>query len=298
MDQEYIVSPDLNEARLDKALAQLSPGNSRATWAKLIKEGFVRVNGEPITLGKRLVFTDDLIAVSAAQPIVQPIDVPIIYEDDDVLVLDKPSGMLTHAKGTFIEEATVADFIRPRTTDGLGTNRPGIVHRLDRDTSGVLIAAKHNVAKRWLQKQFSERKAKKSYIALVAGEPKERHAIIDLPIGRDPKKPQLFRVDPNGKPATTEYKVLEHFKEGYSLVQLWPKTGRTHQLRVHMHHIGTPIVGDPFYSGKKAGPRLFLHAASLEVTLPSRQREVFSSPLSHDLSSFLEKLHSDWKAEG
>ena len=207
--------------------------------------------------------TYDLIEVSATNPIIKPIDVPIIYEDEDVMVLDKPTGVLTHAKGTFISEATLADFIRPRTTDGLETNRPGIVHRLDRDTSGVLIAAKHNEAKRWLQKQFSDRKAKKSYIALVKGEPKEHHAIIDLPIGRDPKQPQLFRVDPNGKSAVTEYKVLEHFKEGYSLVQLWPQTGRTHQLRVHMHHIGTPIVGDPFYGDTKAGTRLFLHAASL-----------------------------------
>lgn len=295
--QEYIVSPDINETRLDRALAILAPENSRATWAKFIKDGHVKVNSNIITIGKRLVFADDLIEISVPESTIETVEVPIIYQDDDVLVMDKPTGMLTHAKGAFISEATVADFIRPRTTDGLETNRPGIVHRLDRDTSGVIIAAKNNEAKRWLQKQFSERKVKKSYIALVAGEPKEPHAIIDLPIGRDPKKPQLFRVDPNGKPATTEYKVLEHFKEGYSLVQLWPKTGRTHQLRVHMHYLGTPIISDPFYDGKKVGPRLFLHAASLEITLPSRQREVFSSPLSHDLSAFLETLHSDWKTE-
>ena len=297
MEQEYIVPPDLNEVRLDRALATLAPDNSRATWAKIIKDGHVTVNSELITVGKRLVFTDDVIAITLKKPVVEEIAVPIIYEDDDVLVLDKPTGILTHAKGAFIDEATLADFIRPRTTDGLDTNRPGIVHRLDRDTSGVIIAAKNNEAKRWLQKQFSERKAKKSYIALVTGELKEQHALIDLPIGRDPKKPQLFRVDPNGKLAITEYKVLEHFKEGYSLVQLWPKTGRTHQLRVHMHYLGAPIVGDPFYGGKKAGPRLFLHAASLEITLPSRKREIFSSVLSPDLDAFLKTLHTDQKAE-
>lgn len=290
--QQIIVLPDYNEYRLDRVLAVMLPDVSRATWAKRIKAGHVRVNGQQITIGKTLVFAEDIVTIEEYAPDVQPIDVPVIYEDDDVIVLNKPTGVLTHAKGALIEEATMADVIRLRTTDGLETNRPGIVHRLDRDTSGVLLAARTNEAKRWLQKQFSDRKVKKTYVALVLGVPREREAKINLPIARNPKKPQLFRVDPNGKSAITDYTVLKTYKEGLSLVELRPLTGRTHQLRVHMHYLGTPIAGDVFYDGKTGKvPRLQLHAQSLEITLPSRQRKVFTAELPKDMQVVLAGLH-------
>lgn len=155
--------------------------------------------------------------------------------------------------------------------------RAGIVHRLDRATSGVMICAKTPEALSWLQKQFSQRKVKKSYAAVVEGVLKEEEAVIDMPIERNPRKPQLFRVGINGKPAATAYKVLKSNRK-LSLLALKPTTGRTHQLRVHLEHLGHPILGDTFYGGKPAD-RLYLHASSLEITLPNRERKVFKVPM-------------------
>ena len=154
--------------------------------------------------------------------------------------------------------------------------RAGIVHRLDRATSGVMICAKTPEALSWLQKQFSERKVKKTYVAVVKGALSEPEAVIDMPIERNPRKPQTFRVGANGKPSVTAYKVLKT-GNGYSLLELKPTTGRTHQLRVHLHKLGHPIVGDELYDGPEA-ERLFLHATSLEITLPDKQRKTFEAP--------------------
>jgi RluA family pseudouridine synthase len=148
---------------------------------------------------------------------------------------------------------------------------------LDRATSGVIIGAKNAAALSWLQKQFSQRKVKKTYIAIVQGHLPNDHAIIDMPIERNPKKPQTFRVGAQGKAALTEYQVIK-LNDTYSMLQLSPQTGRTHQLRVHLAHLGHPIVGDTLYGGKPA-ERLFLHALSLEITMPSRERKTFTAPL-------------------
>lgn len=216
---------------------------------------------------------------------------PVLYQDDDVVVINKPAGMLTHAKGVVSEEFTVGEYMRPLTTDSADTNRPGIVHRLDRGTSGVIVAARTPQAKRWLQKQFALRKVKKTYVALVVGRPKEPAAVIQLPIERNPKKPQSFRVGASGKPAETAYQTLHEYK-GFTLLKLMPHTGRTHQLRVHLHYLGCPIVGDELYG--KAAPkslgRMFLHAQTLELTLPSRERKVFTAPLPAKLETFLTTL--------
>jgi 23S rRNA pseudouridine1911/1915/1917 synthase len=201
------------------------------------------------------------------------IDLEILYEDADCIVLNKPAGVLTHSKGAFNPEATVASFIRKRIKDFPG-ERAGIVHRLDRPTSGVIICAKTPAALSWLQKQFSQRKVKKTYVAVVQGHMQERHAIIDMPIERNPKKPQTFRVGSNGKPSVTEYEVDER-GENRDLLQLKPQTGRTHQLRVHLSNLGHPIVGDTLYDGPTA-ERLYLHAAELELTLPNRERRTFT----------------------
>lgn len=277
--------------RLDVYLVTYWPDHSRATWQKYCKAGYVYVNGHAQTVPSFVLGEDDQVTLHIPPaPDHSQHTLPIIYEDDDVVVINKPAGMLTHTKGALNDEFTVADFIRPRTTDADQTNRPGIVHRLDRDTSGVMIAAKTMQAKRWLQKQFTERKVKKTYIALVQGAPQQPTALLQLPIERNPKKPQTFRVGASGKPAQTQYQTTQQFAYNTLLV-LQPLTGRTHQLRVHMLYLGCPIVGDVLYgSAAKNLHRMFLHAAKLELTLPSRQRKVFEAPLPSELRSYLNTL--------
>ena len=186
--------------------------------------------------------------------------------------------MLSHGLSKFLGEPSVASFLRQRlNTNQLGEWKPedlrfGIVHRLDRVTSGVMICAKNQDTMRLLQKQFHDRKVEKVYRALVDGKLKHPEAILDLPIERNPKAPSTFRVGANGKPAQTTYKVLEVFeqdKDVISLVELYPKTGRTHQLRVHLMHTGHPILGDLLYKGKPAN-RLYLHAYRLTIALPGK----------------------------
>ncbi len=263
--------------RLDQGVVRLMPELSRSMAAKLIEGGKVQVNGSVITKPAFKVNQADKLAVDYAPgtALVPPIELPVIYEDKSCVVIDKPAGVLTHSKGAFNPEATVATWLGSRVT-GLTGERAGIVHRLDRATSGVMICAKTPEALAWLQKQFSQRKAKKTYLAVVAGTPAPGQAIIDMPIERNPKKPQTFRVGSNGKSAVTAYEVLASNGQLSSL-KLQPTTGRTHQLRVHLAHIGHPILGDVLYGGRPAG-RLFLHAASLELTLPNKKRMVFESP--------------------
>jgi RluA family pseudouridine synthase len=201
-----------------------------------------------------------------------------------VLVINKPIGLLSHSKGTFNSEATVATWLEDHFK-GEKHNRAGIVHRLDRATSGVMIVAKNEEAYKWLQKQFSSRKVKKAYVAIVSGHLTHSEAIIDLPIERNPKAPQSFRVGPSGKSASTEYSVLSS-NDNSSLIELRPTTGRTHQLRVHLAHLGHPIVGDTIYKGKPAD-RLYLHAKSLEITLPSKERKVFEVPLPKEFKLYM-----------
>jgi len=276
--------------RIDSYLARVAPEFSRSFWQKQTEAGVVLINNVAVKASQK-VQAGDVVAVTTPEtPDFTNQTLPVIYQDNDVIVVNKPTGVLTHAKGVLSEEFTVAEFVRPLTTDGTATNRPGIVHRLDRGTSGVIIAARTPEAKHWLQKQFSLRKVKKSYIALVKGTPKEPSAIVQLPIERNPKKPQTFRVNGNGKPAETAYETLANYKD-YTLLKLMPHTGRTHQLRVHLHYLGCPIVGDDLYG--KAEPklgRMFLHAASLEITLPTRERKTFDAPLAPELESYLKTL--------
>ena len=171
---------------------------------------------------------------------------------------------MSEAKGEYCPEKTLADF-------GL------VAHRLDRETSGVVILAKTPEVQDFLKKQFNARTTKKTYFAIVQGEPKLAEARIDLPLKRDLKRPTTFRVDPNGKEAETFSKVLKS-DGNYSLVELHPTTGRTHQLRVHMKYIGHPILGDIVYGDEKA-KRLYLHANKLEITLPSGERKIFEAKL-------------------
>lgn len=275
---KYIVQEDEAGTRLDQFVAGQLTDVSRAHIQKLLADGKIIVNGAPKKPGYKLKDQDILeVDYDATSNTIAVIDLPILYEDDDCIVINKPKGVLTHALSVHGDEPSVASFIRTKVK-GIDGERAGIVHRLDRATSGVIIGAKSQAALSWLQKQFAERKVKKTYIAVVEGAPKESEATIDMPIQRNPKAPATFRVGPNGKPSVTYYKVIEEGPR-HSLVRMQPQTGRTHQLRVHLQKIGHPIVGDPLYGKGKFGDRLFLHAESLEITLPNRERKIFQAPV-------------------
>ncbi|HUC90343.1 MAG TPA: RluA family pseudouridine synthase [Patescibacteria group bacterium] len=287
---QIIIDEEHNHARLDLFVVETIPALSRAYAQKLCEQGKVLVNGKQVKAGHKLHEGNEVTIDYDATELdnIPLIDIPILYEDDDCVVMNKPAGVLTHSQGVFSNEATVASFLRSRTGTGSFENetngRTGVVHRLDRATSGVIIGAKSQAALSWLQKQFSERKVKKSYIAIVQGRPKQDEAIIDMPIERNPKAPATFRVGTNGKPSTTHYKILQS-NDHESLIELKPETGRTHQLRVHMAQIGHPIVGDPLYGSGSYGDRLFLHANSLEITLPNRERRTFTAPVPEEFQN-------------
>lgn len=263
--------------RLDTELARRYPDTSRSTWQKHIKAGHVQINKKVVTSPKQLVQEAQAIEVTIPEKESHEAEtLPIIYSDDNVIVINKPHGILTHSKGALNDEFTVADFFRRYTTYNTDTNRPGIVHRLDRDTSGVMIGARNEATAKLLQEQFSERTVKKSYVAVVQGVLAQPELTIDVPIGRNPSLPSTFRADPNGKSAQTYVRVKKQ-SDQHALVVLQPRTGRTHQLRVHMNYIGHTILGDRVY-GTEAD-RLYLHAESLEITIPSGDRKVFTVPM-------------------
>ena len=279
----FRISP--TKVRLDIYLStKFDTTISRSLWQKYIKAGYVSVNNKVATTPKFEVDETDEIALNLPEKEQADVDLPILYEDDDVIVVNKPSGLLTHAKGGLSDEPTVAEIIRPKTSFATDTDRPGIVHRLDRDTSGLLIIAKNPESAAHLQRQFAERTAKKTYIAIIDGKPKLNAAKIDLPIGRNPSVPSTFRIDPNGKPAQTTYHVLAK-NNTQSLVELKPTTGRTHQLRVHLAHLNAPILGDRVY-GKSSDCRMMLHAQKLEITLPSGERKVFEAIVPDEFKKF------------
>jgi 23S rRNA pseudouridine1911/1915/1917 synthase len=288
---EHDAKPDEAGTRLDIVVADLYPQFSRSSLELLFEKDMVSVNGNSEKPSYRAK-SGDKITVDETyltkQP--EPIDLKIIYENDAVIVIDKPAGILSHSKGALNLEPSVASFIKSKIKDrSLTGNRAGIVHRLDRGTSGVIITAKTIEVQKHLQKQFSKRNVIKTYISIVQGllEPKE--AVIDAPIGRNPAKPQTFKVISSGKPAQTRYKVIKEFKKNglnYTLLELEPKTGRTHQLRVHLAYIGHPIVGD-FVYGKDSG-QLMLHANSIELTLPGGIRRKFVSEVRKELIDFAE----------
>lgn len=265
--------------RLDSYVSTQLGDKSRSYGAKLVELGKVMVNGKIITKPSAKVDQEDKIEIADIdQTVTEEFEIDIIYEDDDTIVLNKPTGMLTHSKGEFYPEQTVATFIAPKINFEEITNRSGIVHRLDRGTSGIILCAKNAESQSWYQKQFAQRNVKKTYVAIASGVPKNQHAILDLPIERNPKKPQTFRVGHQGKPALTEYTVI-HSKNNKSIIELKPTTGRTHQLRVHLAYINTPIMGDTLYGGSRA-ERLMLHAKSLEVTMyGSHERKIFNAEL-------------------
>ncbi len=277
--KKFVVDELHHRMRADVFLAKQYPQFARAALAKLFTADMVKVNGKTEKAGYKLKEGEKMLVDDSwlVETDIEDIKLKILYEDDDVLVIDKPAGVLSHSRGGLTREASVASFLR-KHVDGLGTGeRAGIVHRLDRVTSGVMICAKNEDAMKFLQRQFQDRKVRKSYVAITDKAPKHSKALIDAPIGRDQNNPKQFHVDAHGKVSSTKYEV-KRIKEDKYIWELAPLTGRTHQLRVHLKYLGCPIVGDELYEGKKA-ERLYLHANILEIKLPSGETQKFTSPL-------------------
>ena len=277
--RRFKVTKDETGLRADRFVAGRFSQYARSALGKLFNLGLVTRSGQPLKAGSRLktgqtVNVDERLL--SARPLA--ISLPVVYEDDDVVVINKPAGVLTHSKGALSSEPSVASFIKDKVAaDWRPGNRTGIVHRLDRATSGLIVCAKHAAAQQWLQRQFATRKVKKTYLALIDGQPKQAQALIDMPIERNPKRPQTFRTGAKGKPAQTSYKLLRRLGQ-YSELELKPFTGRTHQLRVHLKALGHPILGDKLYGRQDGIANLKLHAGGLELVLPSKRRRAFSVP--------------------
>lgn len=278
MPRQWItVTEELAGKRTDKLIADYFPSYPRTALHKLFASEHVLLNGKVTKPGIKVRLNDTLrVDLSPLEITIADIDLPILYEDKDVLVINKPSGVISHARGRYFDEPSVASFVRQKVAELTG-ERSGIVHRLDRATSGVMICAKNTDSLSWLQRQFSERKVQKTYMAVVFGSLPTEEGLIDMPIARNPLKPVTFHVHESGKHATTHYRVISQ-NNGYSLVELKPVTGRTHQLRVHLAQLGHPIVGDDLYHGESA-ERLMLHAHSLTIALPSKEIVTFEAPL-------------------
>jgi 23S rRNA pseudouridine1911/1915/1917 synthase len=269
-------NPD-ETGRLDVVLAEHAVGKfTRSTVAKLIKMGKVKLNGKKEESKATKLKVGDKVELDYEEPKLET-EIEIIFEDESIVVINKPPGMLSHAKGKLSEEVSVADWMADKTTDldNQEQKRSGIVHRLDRATSGVMILAKNPEIKSWLMKQFSDRNVHKKYLAIIEGSPDEVKFKIDMPIGRNPRKLTTFFVTDSGRPSQTEVEVLSTNGK-QSLVMLTPRTGRTHQLRVHMWANGWPILGDPFYNPNfKDGQQLMLHALSLTIQVAEGDEKVW-----------------------
>ena len=259
------------KVRLDILMTEIFKSYNRSTIQKFIEYGFVTVDG--VLIKKANAMFERGVKIDLKTPKVMKnsdLEPEVIYEDKDVIVFNKPAGLLSMGRGQ--------QYCPENTLERYGL----LVHRLDRDTSGVVIVAKNEEVQDFLKKQFQARTTKKTYYAVISGRPKLDEARIDLPLARNLKRPTTFLVDPNGKEAETFYKVIKTNGE-YSLVELKPTTGRTHQLRVHLKYLGHPILGDEVYGGEKA-KRLFLHANKLEITLPDGERKVFEAKIPVEFS--------------
>ncbi len=292
----YHVSDKDVGKRIDQFLAEIDSSLSRSRVQLLIKEGFVTVNNRMVKCSYKLKIEDNIRMILPEE---KPLDLTpeyvefgIIYEDEDIMVIDKPAGVVIHpAPGHY--EGTLVHGLLFRCNDlkGIGgVLRPGIVHRLDKDTSGIMLIAKTEIAHKSLVEQFKNSIIEKEYWALVHGPVKENEGKIDLPIARHPIKRKKMWVSENGKRAITFWKKISEFDNNITLVCAYPKTGRTHQIRVHFSYIGYPIVGDPVYGKRKNhyASRQMLHAKRLSFYHPKTGiRMEFCSFLSADIKKLL-----------
>ncbi|WP_447973736.1 RluA family pseudouridine synthase [Nitrospira sp. Kam-Ns4a] len=306
------MTPGEAPKRLDRFLANRQPGLSRSAVQRLIDEGRAAVNGAPAKASYRIRPGDVItLAVPRPEPLAllpEPIPLTILYEDEALLVLDKPAGLVVHPapghwSGTLVN-ALLYHLSAPGSPDGSlstigGQERPGLVHRLDKDTSGVMIVAKTDEAHRGLAAQFKQHTITRIYEALIWGVPKKPAGVIDLAIGRDVKERKKFSArTARPKLSVTEYRVVERMGKLAARVELFPKTGRTHQLRVHLSSLGHPILGDPVYGGRKVAapegipvPRVMLHARTLGFTHPATRAYCeFAAPLPPDMEAVRDAL--------
>ncbi len=297
--------PDGMGGRVDRLVADAT-GLSRSHVQKLISAGRLTVNGEPLR-ANAIVRAGTEVRLDVPEPIALDLapspDIPlrIVYEDDDLLIVDKPAGLVVHPSPGHHDGGTLVNALLARAGGAeyggiAGVARPGIVHRLDRDTSGLLMVAKHDAAQHSLMAQLKARRIRKTYQALVAGNVAAAVGRIEAPIGRDPKHRTRMAVVPDGRASVTGYRVRERFA-GWTLLELDLVTGRTHQIRVHLDGIGHPVAGDPVYGTgtSRRGPdgleRLFLHAWRLELAAPGDGHLIrATAPLPDDLEAALDGL--------
>jgi 23S rRNA pseudouridine1911/1915/1917 synthase len=292
-------------SRLDKFLVTCLPEFSRTRLQSLIENGSILVDGEVAHKSSQMINRGNVIQVyvpptEPTQLVPEDIPLDIIFENDDLMVVNKPAGMVVHPaaghkKGTLVHAALAH---APEMAGIGGEKRPGVVHRLDKDTSGLILLAKNDQAHRWLQDQFRLRKTKKTYIALVDGKPPTPSGRIDAPVGRDSVHRKLMTVTSysKGREAISEYYTVEAFKN-HTLLEVHPLTGRTHQIRVHLNFIGCPVAGDRVYGHRNATipiDRHFLHAARLTILLPGEVKpNTFEAQLPSELVQILEQLRNE-----
>ena len=291
--------------RLDKYLVEQLQEFSRSRIQGLVLDGFVDVDGQPAKKAGQTIDSGSEVTVRIPPAVptdLVPEEIPldILFENEDLLVVNKPAGMVVHpavghASGTLVNAVLGYD---PEIEGIGGEERPGVVHRLDKETSGVILMAKNERAHRWLQDQFRMRKVEKTYLALVDGKPPTPSGRVEAYIGRDPSHRKRMAIVPEsrGREAISEYKTLETFK-GQTLLEFHPLTGRTHQIRLHCAFLGCPIVGDEIYGRKKQSIKIdrhFLHARSLKILLPGeKQLRYFEAPLPEELEQVLHSLRNE-----
>jgi len=292
MDTPLFCTASQRAPRLDRWLAEQWPEFSRARWQKALAAGLVRLNGA-VARASDPVAVDDLVEAATppasappAQAVAENIPLEIIYEDDDLLCLNKPPGLVVHPAAGHWQGTLVNAILHhcANVSDGSHPLRPGIVHRLDKDTSGCILVAKNDAAHAALARQFAERTAQKTYLAVVRGRPRATSGVVSGAIARHPVHRQRMAISrrPEARAAETTWRVLQ--SEGnLSLLECRPKTGRTHQIRVHLKHLGHPIAGDRVYGGGADFPRQLLHAWRIAVDHPSTGKRLeFQAPLPAD----------------
>ena len=289
--------------RLDKVVSNLEQNMSRETIQRMIKTGKILVNNKQekasfkTTVGDLITLEEEIPEEIELKPQEMPLD--IIYEDDDMLVINKEKGIVVHP-GNGNPDGTLANAVMAKCKGSLsgigGKIRPGIVHRIDKDTSGLIIVAKNDTAHINLSKQIQDRKVKKTYIALVRGVIKENEATINMPIGRSSKDRKKMAVTKDGKEAITHIKVLKRYN-GFTLLEVKIETGRTHQIRVHLSEIGYPIVGDEVYSNGKnpfGVKGQMLHAEKLELKHPRTGKDLtFEAPVPKYFANIINQLEKE-----
>ncbi|MDM7998793.1 MAG: RluA family pseudouridine synthase [Dehalococcoidia bacterium] len=298
--QRFLISADTSGVRVDLFISQHQEGLSRSFVRRLIEEGHVLVNGEAVKASRK-VKVGDVVQVDLPPPQPSPVLVPedmpldIIYEDADILVVNKPAGLTVYPAPGHPHHTLMNAILAhcPQLASIESSVRPGVVHRLDKDTSGVMVVAKNKAAQLYLSSQMKGHRVLKRYVVLVKGLPSPAQGAIEAPIGRHPRDRKRMAVIEGGRPSRTLYRVTRRFK-GYSEVEATLETGRTHQIRVHFSHKGWPVVGDTVYGVRVPWlGRQFVHARTLGLRLPGSGKYVeFSAELPADLQAALETVSS------